>query len=71
VVSSTTRQYFTLGKDPVPIVQEAGWAPGHMGLLSIFAKLKNKAGSITLKHMIKHICNWKRGFVIFFKKIQF
>jgi len=22
------RPLFTLGKDPVPIVQEAGWAPG-------------------------------------------
>jgi len=28
VVSSTHRPHFTPGKDPVPIVQEAGWAPG-------------------------------------------
>jgi hypothetical protein len=28
VVSSTPWPYFTPGKDPVPIVQEAGWAPG-------------------------------------------
>jgi hypothetical protein len=28
VVSVTPRPYFTPGKDPVPIVQEAGWAPG-------------------------------------------
>jgi len=28
VVSSTPRPHFTQGKDPVPIVQEAGWAPG-------------------------------------------
>ena len=27
MVSSTPRPYFTPGKDPVPIVQEAGWAP--------------------------------------------
>ena len=27
VVSSTPRQHFTPGKDPVPIVQEAGWVP--------------------------------------------
>jgi len=27
VVSSTPRPHFTPGKDPVPIVQEAGWAP--------------------------------------------
>ena len=26
VVSSTPRPYFTPGKDPLPIVQEAGWA---------------------------------------------
>ena len=28
VVSSTPRPHFTPGKDPVPIVQEGGWAPG-------------------------------------------
>jgi len=28
VVSSTPRPHFTPGKDPVPIVQEAGWALG-------------------------------------------
>ena len=28
VVSSTSRPHFTPGKDPVPIVHEAGWAPG-------------------------------------------
>ena len=26
--SSTPRPHFTPGKDPVPILQEAGWAPG-------------------------------------------
>jgi len=28
VVSSTPQPHFTPGKDPVPIVQEAGWGPG-------------------------------------------
>ena len=28
VVSSTPRSHFTPGKEPVPILQEAGWAPG-------------------------------------------
>jgi len=28
VVSSTHRLHFTPGKEPVPILQEAGWAPG-------------------------------------------
>ena len=28
VVSSTPRPHFALGKDAVPILQEAGWAPG-------------------------------------------
>jgi len=28
VVSSTPRPHFTSEKDPVPILQEAGWAPG-------------------------------------------
>ena len=28
VVNVTPRPHFTPGKDPVPILQEAGWAPG-------------------------------------------
>jgi hypothetical protein len=28
MVSVTPRPYFTPGKEPVPIIQEAGWAPG-------------------------------------------
>ena len=28
MVSSTPRPHFTHGKDPVPILQEVGWAPG-------------------------------------------
>ena len=28
VVSSTPRPHFTPGKDPVPMLQKAGWAPG-------------------------------------------
>ena len=28
MVSSTSQPHFTPGKDPVPILQEAGWAPG-------------------------------------------
>ena len=28
VVSSTPRPHFTTGKEPVPILQEAGWVPG-------------------------------------------
>ena len=28
VISSTPRLHFTPGKDPVPILQEAGWTPG-------------------------------------------
>ena len=28
MVSSSPRPHFTLGKDLVPILQEAGWAPG-------------------------------------------
>ena len=30
VVSSTPRPHFIPGKDPVPIVQETGWAPGRV-----------------------------------------
>ena len=28
MVSNTPRPHITTGKDPVPILQEAGWAPG-------------------------------------------
>ena len=28
MVSSTPRPHFTPGKEPVPILQEAGWSPG-------------------------------------------
>ena len=28
VVSSTPQPHFTPGKDPIPILQEVGWAPG-------------------------------------------
>ena len=28
MVSSTPQSHFTSGKDPVPILQEAGWSPG-------------------------------------------
>ena len=30
MVSSTPRPHFTPGKDQVPILQEAGWAPGQV-----------------------------------------
>ena len=30
VISSTPRPHFISGKDPVPILQEAGWAPGQV-----------------------------------------
>jgi hypothetical protein len=34
VVSSTPQPHFTPGKDPVPIVQETGWASGlYFGLI--------------------------------------
>ena len=33
MVSSTPRPHFTPGKDPVPILQEAGWAPGRKNSL--------------------------------------
>jgi len=39
VVSSRPRPYFTPGKDPVPIVQEAGWAPGPVCIRTAY---KNK-----------------------------
>ena len=32
MVSSTPRPHFTPGKDPVPILQEAVWAPGPVWL---------------------------------------
>jgi hypothetical protein len=41
VVSSTPRTHFTSGKDPVPILQEAGWAPGPVWTGGKFRPLRN------------------------------
>ena len=39
VVSSTPRPHFTPGKDPVPIVQEAGWASGPVWFMDMVGKI--------------------------------
>ena len=39
VVSSTSRPYFTPGKDSVPILQEAGWAPGPVWCVDMVGKI--------------------------------
>ena len=46
MVSSTPRQYFNPGKHPVPIVQEAGWAPGPV----LTAGKSRPTGIISLDH---------------------
>ena len=35
MVNATPRPFFTPWKDPVPIVQEAGWAPGPVGTCAV------------------------------------
>ena len=50
VVSSTPQPHFTPGKDPVPILQEAGWAPGPVWT----------GGKSRPRHHIKVKVKWSR-----------
>ena len=55
MVSSTARPHFTPGKDPVPILQEAGWAPGPVwkGLLLLLLLLMLLPPLLLLKVKLK------------------
>jgi len=56
VVSSTPRPHFTPGKDPVHILQEAGWAPG-----PVWTGGKSRPTGIrsrTLQPVVSHYTNW-------------
>jgi hypothetical protein len=43
---STPRPHFTPGKDPAPILQEAGWAPG-----SAWAGGKSRPRRVSIPHL--------------------
>jgi hypothetical protein len=57
VVSSTPQPHFTPGKDPVPILQEAGWAPG-----LVWTGAENLAPSgfecRTIQSLVSHCTDW-------------
>ena len=57
VVSSTLRPHFALGKDPVPIVQEAGWAPG-AGLEGAENIVPTGIRSRTVQPVVRHYTDW-------------
>ena len=46
MVSSTPRLHFTPGKDPVPIVQEAGWDPGPVWNYNVINNSAVKKGKV-------------------------
>jgi len=54
VVSSTPRPHFTLGKHPVPILQEAGWAPG-----PVWAGGKSRYR--TIQSVVNRYTDWATG----------
>jgi hypothetical protein len=55
-VSSTPRPYFTPGKDPVPIVQEAGWALGPVWTGGNLAPLGFDPR--TVQPVVSHYTDW-------------
>jgi hypothetical protein len=56
VVSSTPRPLFTPGKEPVPILQEAGWAPGSVWT---GGKSRPHRDSIrTVQPVVSHYTDW-------------
>ena len=60
VVSVTTRPLFTHGKDPVPIVQEAGWAPGPVWT-SAENLVPTGIRSRTVQSVISRYTDWATG----------
>jgi len=56
VVSSTPRPYFTPGKDPVPILQEAGWASGPVWTGG--KSRPHRIRSRTAQPVISHYTDW-------------
>ena len=68
VVSSTPRPHFTTGKDPVPILQEAGWAPGPVWTGGISRPHRDsimdrpaRSQSVYRLSYRAHICEHKEG----------
>ena len=59
VVSSTPRPHFTPGKDPVPIVQEAGCAPGPSG--EVENLVPTRIRSQTVQPVVSPYTDWANG----------
>jgi len=56
VVSSMPRPHFTPGKDPLPILQETGWAPGQVGLAENFVPTRIR--SWTVQPVVSRYNDW-------------
>ena len=56
VVSSTPRPHFTPGKDPLPIVQEAGWAQGRSGRAEYLVPIGIR--SRTVQPVVSRYTDW-------------
>ena len=59
VVSSTPRPHFTPGKDPVPIVQEAGWPQGRFGRAENLVPTGIR--SRTIQPVVSRYTDWATG----------
>ena len=57
MVSSTPRPHFTPGKDPVPILQEAGWAPGPVWTGGKSRPHRDFLPTFFFSGIFQHICN--------------
>ena len=57
--SSTTGRHFTPGKDPVPILQEAGWGPGHG--LDGRKIVPSRIGYRTVLNVVSRNTDWATG----------
>ena len=69
VVSSTPRPHFTPGKDPVPILQEAGWASG-----PVWTGFPTGIRSRTVQPVFIRYTDWATGptcYISYFTKCYF
>jgi hypothetical protein len=68
VVSSMSRPHFTTLKDPVPILQEAGWAPGLVWTggksLPHKASIQDRPAHSQLLYWLSYQAHWYRNYIV-------
>ena len=66
VVSSRPQPYFNSGKDPVPIVQEAGWGSRPVWTAENFAS--PGFDHRTVQHVVSRYTDWATGPILKYKR---